>query len=1059
MNGLLHLGHAFSLSKAEFATAYARLCGRKALFPFAFHCTGMPIKAAADKIARELALHGGQPPPVVADDAAPPSAPPPPADDVAQAPGGPSGDPTQYKGKKSKAAAKTGKGATQWEIMRLSGLADDEIAPFADPKHWLTHFPPLGQRDVTSLGCGVDWRRSFVTTDANPFYDAFVSWQFRRLHAAGKVIRDKRYAVWSPLDGQPCADHDRASGEGVGPQEYVLILLPVAFDALPGPGSAPHSHVLAPLRELAGGGRVCLAAATLRPETMYGQTNCWVLPEGQYGAFKLASGDIAVMTHRAALNLSFQERCGVPGAPECVLDDITGQQLIGTPLTPPLGLHALIYALPMLSIVTTKGTGIVTSVPSDAPDDYMALQDLKLKPAFRAKYGVADAWVLPFEPVPIIRIPELGDLCAPFVCEQLKIKSQNDRALLDEAKHRTYLKGFTDGVLLVGPHAGAAVKDAKPVIRTEMVAAGTAVPYAEPEKQVISRSGDECVVALTDQWYVQYGEDGWRGETEKALAQLECYHSEARHAFEHTLGWLRQWACSRSFGLGTRVPFDPNFVIESLSDSTIYMAFYTVAHLLQHGDMYGQSTAELASKLSDGVWDHIFLNGPKPDAQHCGLSDDLLTAMRREFSFWYPLDVRVSGKDLIGNHLTFSLYTHTAIWAGQPGMWPRSVRCNGHLLLNGDKMSKSTGNFLTLEQAIKEYGADAVRIALADAGDGLDDANFEVATANAAVLRLTKELTWLEEVVAAAAAGQLRAGELSFADAAFSADLDACVHASAAAYTAMQFREALKAAFFDLHNARDAYRLLCGESGMHADVALRYCDVQARVLTPIAPHWCDHVWLNILQRPGAVLKAGWPAAGPVDSALRASAAYVHDLVADWRKLLAKAVAPPKKQAGGAAAGPLKCESVVAYVKPVYTGAHAHVLATLAGAFDGSSCSFSASADVLMASAKAACEAAGCAFDAKTMLPFLKFKMQQAAGQQHGGGGAVGAAALEHRLPFDEAGVLRTNAAYVARALGVGEFAVAVLATPDDVAAAPAGARAADAQPGKPAALFVIAPAV
>lgn len=36
-----------------------------------------------------------------------------------------------------------------------------------------------------------------------------------------------RYAVFSPLDGQPCADHDRATGEGVGPQEYTLIKLKV----------------------------------------------------------------------------------------------------------------------------------------------------------------------------------------------------------------------------------------------------------------------------------------------------------------------------------------------------------------------------------------------------------------------------------------------------------------------------------------------------------------------------------------------------------------------------------------------------------------------------------------------------------------------------------------------------------------------------------------------------------------------------------------------------------------------------------------------------------------
>lgn len=35
-----------------------------------------------------------------------------------------------------------------------------------------------------------------------------------------------------------------------------------------------------------------------------------------------------------------------------------------------------------------------------------------------------------------------------------------------------------------------------------------------------------------------------------------------------------------------RLPWDPTYLIESLSDSTIYMAYYTVAHFLQGGDMY-----------------------------------------------------------------------------------------------------------------------------------------------------------------------------------------------------------------------------------------------------------------------------------------------------------------------------------------------------------------------------------------------------------------------------------------------------------------------------------------
>lgn len=39
--------------------------------------------------------------------------------------------------------------------------------------------------------------------------------------------------------------------------------------------------------------------------------------------------------------------------------------------------------------------------------------------------------------------------------------------------------------------------------------------------------------------------------------------------------------------IGTRIPWDEQYLVESLSDSTIYMAFYTVAHLLQGGQFDG----------------------------------------------------------------------------------------------------------------------------------------------------------------------------------------------------------------------------------------------------------------------------------------------------------------------------------------------------------------------------------------------------------------------------------------------------------------------------------------
>ena len=90
----------------------------------------------------------------------------------------------------------------------------------------------------------------------------------------------------------------------------------------------------------------------------------------------------------------------------------------------------------------------------------------------------------------------------------------------------------------------------------------------------------------------------------------------------------------------------------------------------------------------------------------------------------------------MSNHLTMFIYNHVALFP-EP-LWPRSVRANGHLLLNSAKMSKSTGNFMTLEDAVKEYGADATRLALADAGDSVEDANFLHDIANGAILRCSR---------------------------------------------------------------------------------------------------------------------------------------------------------------------------------------------------------------------------------------------------------------------------------------------------------------------------------
>lgn len=492
-----------------------------------------------------------------------------------------------------------------------------------------------------------------------------------------------------------------------------------------------------------------MVAGTLRPETMYGQTNCWIHPDIKYIAFEVTKhNEVWICTNRAARNMSYQGFTAVDGKYN-ILAEVIGSDLIGVGLSAPLTSHKIVYALPMLSVKEDKGTGVVTSVPSDSPDDYAALVDLQKKAAFREKYGIKDEMVLPFEPIPIIEVPSLGNLSAVTAYNQFKIQSQNDRDKLQSAKELVYLKGFYDGVLLVGDYAGKKVQDIKKDVKAYLVNRNEADTYYEPEKAIISRSGDQCVVALCNQWYLTYGEDKWKDQTSACLKKMELYHEEVRRNFEHCLNWLHEYACSRTYGLGTKLPWDENWLIESLSDSTIYMAFYTVSHFLLGGSFKGEKPSPLgitADQMTAEVWDFIFFHNTKYPTK-TKIKCEHLDLMRREFQFWYPVDLRVSGKDLIQNHLTFFLYNHTAIWPNDSNLWPRGMRCTGHLLLNSAKMSKSDGNFLTLSEAIHKFSADGTRLCLADAGDSIEDANFVEASADSGILRLHTFILWVEEMI------------------------------------------------------------------------------------------------------------------------------------------------------------------------------------------------------------------------------------------------------------------------------------------------------------------------
>lgn len=192
------------------------------------------------------------------------------------------------------------------------------------------------------------------------------------------------------------------------------------------------------------------------------------------------------------------------------LAEISGADLIGTKVSPAFGVYPEVYVLPMDGVLATKGTGVVTCVPSDSPDDYATLMDLRKKAEY---YGIKPEWAR-FDPLPVISTPKYGDMIAKTLVVDMKIQSQKDKVKLAEAKDIAYKEGFYSGTMIYGDFKGDSVEVAKPKVRQQLIDSKLAFAYAEPENVVVSRSGDECIVALCDQWYLDYGAAEWKAKAE-----------------------------------------------------------------------------------------------------------------------------------------------------------------------------------------------------------------------------------------------------------------------------------------------------------------------------------------------------------------------------------------------------------------------------------------------------------------------------------------------------------------------------------------------------------------
>ncbi|RLI80306.1 leucine--tRNA ligase, partial [Archaeoglobales archaeon] len=250
--------------------------------------------------------------------------------------------------------------------------------------------------------------------------------------------------------------------------------------------------------------------------------------------------------------------------------------------------------------------------------------------------------------------------------------------------------------------------------------------------------------------------------------------------------------------------------------------------------------------------------------------------MREDFLYWYPVDLRSSGKDLVANHLLFFLFHHIAIFP--PDLWPRAIAVNGYVSLEGKKMSKSKGPLLTMKRAVLENGADVTRLYILYASEYDSDADWR----RKDVESLSQHLRRFYELIRE---NYKDDGEkdpkstLTLLDRWLLSRFQRIVKETTDAMEELQTRRAVNAAFFEIMSD---VRWYLRRGGKRLSLII---DDWLKLLSPFIPHICEELWH--LRHDDFVSLQKYPEydEGKVDAEAEAAEEYVKELISDIKEIL------------------------------------------------------------------------------------------------------------------------------------------------------------------------------
>ena len=811
-NSPQHVGHGRTYTLTDVHARYLRMKGYNVLFPMGFHYTGTPILAMSKRVA-----------------------------------------------------------ARDEELIetfaKVHHVSIKDIAGFVEPLEIARFFHNEIKQGMVEMGYSIDWRREFTTIDKA--YSKFVSWQFRLLRKKGLIIRGSYPVAWCLNDQNAVSQHDTIGDVEPDFNEYLLIKFELEG----------HSWKI--------------PTATLRPETIYGVTNLWIRPESRYVEILVKNPQYPNGKEEWLVSEPAVQKLKYLNYEIDIKSTLIGKDLVGKRVIDPVR-HSSIPIYPASFIDPNNGTGIVMSVPAHAPYDYQALEDLRQDNMRQHDFGISD--INSLKPITIIETGDHSEVKDKFenqsavsptpdatlspaseIIKKFRIRNQTDPRL-DDATNELYSQEYYKGRMMqnTGKLEGTSVSEAKDVVRRDLIACSSAeLMFELVDSSVRCRCGSGCVVKiLKDQWFLDYRNDQWKKLAHQCMNEMDIIPEEIRQEFNYVIDWLKERACARKSGLGTKIPWDQNWLIESLSDSVIYMAYYIIAKYINNDSI--SDLHDNYDNLKDSFFDYVLLGRGNSDqvAQACNLDTQVLEQIRNEFQYFYPLDSRHSGRDLVPNHLSFFIFNHVAIF--EKVYWPRQIVVNGSVLMDGKKMSKSLGNIIPLREAIKEYGADSIRLAMLSSSELLQDADFSFDAVKGIRSRLFEiyniAVEQLDYDNLHQRATVLKKIELE--DRWLVSRLQRVISSTTVLMDKLRVRESLHNILYlldqDLAWYRRRTRSKERENSIDAGcIMAEFIGTRVRMLAPFAPFLCEEIWEKIHKffdsphsSSSSILYSGWPVANP-----------------------------------------------------------------------------------------------------------------------------------------------------------------------------------------------------